>query len=1463
MIRCFPECFRRFWLLCVVAIIMMAGARSMVAQDLQEPYTTSYIIQLRPDVEQKFLYETMQAALSGNAANGASFRMLFPERGGERAALRAQGLDRYMVLENVPSGPTEALSRIASSPYVQKIFPNHSYKIASAPNDSLYSDQWALRKIEAEGAWAVTTGDSSVLVGIIDTGLEWEHPDLVRAVWVNPAEDINGNGRFEPWPAGETVEGVTGDLDGIDQDGNGWVDDVIGYDFVDQDVPNVGDWDAWDPIPFDEFGHGTNVAGVIAATQNNEIGISGVAPGVRLVTMRAFDVTGNGQDDDISTAIVYAADRGVDVLNLSFGDFYHSPLMRDAIRYARSKGVVVVASSGNEGVPDPHYPSDFPEVISVSATDSLDRLSTFSTYGSQISLSAPGVDIFTTDAEGGYIETGGTSFAAPHVSGVAALLKSIHPSWTSEEIQAALELSADDAGRKGWDTDHGAGRLNARRAIELPGPAMVQITSPTIDEGFGNDQVVEIFGSAMSPFLESWQLFIGYGDLPREWFPLNEPQDAGKVRDKLGEFNTLEYSDTIITLRLRLALTNGHATEHRIRLYIDRTKPSLTSFELDNVWRFDRRALGITLETDDLTRVTAWLRKASQNGNEEVYRPLSLESGRIGLTRTHYLMLTSLEMERGVPYDLYLEVANTSGDTLSVGSAALPLLVQLEQEAFPVDRLQLKEYAIPFGFVLNEATDFFGDGEQSILLNRFRGGGFNALTLYTLSGEQFELSDSTDNWAPRDVGDSDGDGLLEVLGQASSRGIVYEQSSENASPFATVLFSDTESANLFVSRFHDFDGDGRDELLAHTSDPDTDEDYYFIGRWNGETYEEIGRMTNPTLPDPNETRNIFGASNTVIGDFNGNGQTDILIADNDADFLVYEYRPDGSLSLIWTDENEGLESDRMIAGGDLNNDGQDEIIVGYRSDLLSNEFGEYEPPFWTVKIFKLNQSNTAELLFRERFAFIRPGDPFRTGMETGDLDGVPGDELAISIFPNMYVFSWDATLNRLRPFWWHNNAVINNPVIQDYDGDGRAELAFGNGDSIYFYQIDPEAARPSAPAGFDGWALSDSTVYLEWEPVPGATGYALYRRLLTPDDGGTTFIRIATLTGTEYVDTGADLPAGRLTANAVYGYFVTTFDETLPVQESDLGELVRVYVHSAPRIEQAIAVDGRQIRITMSELVHEDLYRPGAFDVRTSAQEPVVISTVTNAGDYSVLVTLSQPRYDQILTVTPTLLFRDVYRSPADTTSTVTVQMPEAEEPGERFIATRGFIAAAHTIGIDFNFPIDPGTGTNATLYALSPDGPILDVLIDPNNTQRVLLVMEEEYLLGAFGKDYVIRIDGTMRSEGGQLLNDGTGSVIGFTVNAPHLEEVYVYPHPFSITQDEFVTFARLTRAATVSIYTQSGQLVRQVEAEDGNGGAQWDGTTTGGGKVPTGIYLYKIEGETAEGVGYTSPLRKIAVVP
>ena len=360
--------------------------------------------------------------------NGARIETLvqrFPQLDPQvRRRLPASGLwllsFREPDLDTVPRAIAELRKATDLVQAVQADFIAH---ISATPNDASYSSLWGLHNtgqsggtadvdIDAPEAWNITKGSRSVLVGVIDTGLNYTHPDLAANVWTNPNE-IAGNG--------------------IDDDSNGYIDDIRGWDFVSNDND-----------PADDHGHGTHCSGTIGAVGNNGTGVVGVNWLVSIVGLKFLNASGSGANSDATEAIAYATSIGVTLTSNSWGGGGYDVLMEAAIEDANDAGILFVAAAGNEtnnNDSNANYPAGFPNdnVISVAAITRSGGLATFSNYGATtVDLGAPGQDILSTTLGTGYATLSGTSMATPHVSGACALLKAYRPTLTHAEIKSMI-----------------------------------------------------------------------------------------------------------------------------------------------------------------------------------------------------------------------------------------------------------------------------------------------------------------------------------------------------------------------------------------------------------------------------------------------------------------------------------------------------------------------------------------------------------------------------------------------------------------------------------------------------------------------------------------------------------------------------------------------------------------------------------------------------------------------------------------------------------------------------------------------------------------------------------------------------------------------------------------------------------------------------------------------------------------
>lgn len=303
----------------------------------------------------------------------------------------------------------EVAHRLARHPGVRMVVRDHAARLAYVPNDPLWPDQWHMRTVKADLAWDQSFG-SPVTVAVIDTGVLRTHPDLAGQMWENTGE-IAGNG--------------------VDDDGNGYVDDRYGWDFA------YGDND-----PEDTWGHGTPCAGIVAAAQDNSIGVTGVAPRAKVMAVKACDHNGYLYASYLVPAYLYATSMGARVFSMSYYSDRVTPAERDALEYAWGQGVLPVAAAGNSASVIPYYPASYRKVLSVAAVDSAEQKSWFSNYGASVGVAAPGQGLTTAGSNGGYVGFGGTSGACPHVAGAAALLFGARPGATNQEVRNAIEDTA-------------------------------------------------------------------------------------------------------------------------------------------------------------------------------------------------------------------------------------------------------------------------------------------------------------------------------------------------------------------------------------------------------------------------------------------------------------------------------------------------------------------------------------------------------------------------------------------------------------------------------------------------------------------------------------------------------------------------------------------------------------------------------------------------------------------------------------------------------------------------------------------------------------------------------------------------------------------------------------------------------------------------------------------------------------
>jgi subtilisin family serine protease len=389
-----------------------------------------------------------------------------------------------------PANLSKKISKISGVEWAE---PKYARIVTDGPNDPVFTADtttlYNLYKINAKKAWNINSGNKNIIIAIIDSGVYWEHPDLMQNIHQNLGEDADGDGHTIEWNGTRWVLDP-GDLDGIDNDGNGYADDLIGWDFG--GTNGTSDNNPAEDAPT----HGTLVAGVAGAVTNNGIGIASIGYNCSLMPVKGSrEDLGNTYIIYSSEAIKYAADNGAKVINCSFSGYSFSRAEQEVITYAVSKGAVVIAAAGNNDNNIPTYPAGYEGVLSVAATNINDVRYPASSFGETIDVSAPGQKIYTTWSTEGYSTVNGTSLASPLVAGLAGLVKNQFPNYTPLQIGEQIRVTSDDIYNLNPDPtlQHGLGkgRINAYKALTTTNAVSVRAQNVVFNDEGNNNGLIE------------------------------------------------------------------------------------------------------------------------------------------------------------------------------------------------------------------------------------------------------------------------------------------------------------------------------------------------------------------------------------------------------------------------------------------------------------------------------------------------------------------------------------------------------------------------------------------------------------------------------------------------------------------------------------------------------------------------------------------------------------------------------------------------------------------------------------------------------------------------------------------------------------------------------------------------------------------------------------------------------------
>lgn len=1309
-------------------------------------------------------------------------------------------------------GIPDILVKIARLSSVRWAQPNHLFRSHFTPDDPFYPDQWGLFRVGAQNAWDATKGSENVPIAIIDTGCQMDHPDLIPSFWVNSGEIADN---------------------GLDDDGNGFVDDIHGWDFVDAlTFPTSGDYLERDNDPSDENGHGTAVAGICGAAINNGIGVAGLAPDCPLMILRAGNMDGYLQEDDVASAILYALDNGARVANMSFGDLQASPMLEEVINYAFQHGLLMVAASGNYGSANPVYPAAFGPTLAVGACDEQNFKAGFSSYGVFLDLLAPGTNILSTVMGGDYsaFQGGnGTSFAAPFASATAGLVLSLHPQWDPPSVISAIKSTCDDVGTEGWDSETGHGILRADKAVEVGEALMAEITSPAMGQGFAAADTLDVIGTASGVYISDFSVYTGIGSNPNSWDLIKEANGVQAIDALLVTWRNYEPLDTAYTIRLKVRDIFGNEVEDLVVIYADPSPPTISDISLISVLDADRPSYLLSFNTDDETTGKVWIRDANEPGDRWTSLALNYEA------KEHTVFIGGDLAPK--EYIYYIWVENLSG---LIDSTDILGTIDLTTESIATNYfVQQPPSGIPPGYLYEDATDLDGDGFLEIWEDTLdAGGGKSDLRAY----------EATSSWAftdlgldfgleiPKSIGDSDADSLMELLTLYGGRTRIFEATTQNGFPQPdNVVWSD--SGDVWGAKLLDFDPtDGHGEVLLVSG-----------GVYQLYSNDGSGELVfMQALPDPFDSSGATLSPYCRVNDYDGDGLTELLFGDYGGNLYIYERKMDGTFTLSWSDSLPLLDTGEFITDGDYDGDGNVEFAALAHSQTLL--MGEYQANtrYWGLFIFHQEGDDQYAVVDTLYFFGAESPSDFAAGISSGNVYGNEKSEILLCVYPDFYVVGFNSVSNEYSVLWYYPQCLSNKAVVGDYNQNGHGEMLFNSGNAtLVFEQVGNWSYWPPAPINFSA-APAPDRVILSWDQVTGAETYNVYRG----DDPSTLGFLAEIL---QPLHTYTDFAVQK---DTTYYYAVSTVDLGLPIAEGPTTFPVKAIPNDPPFVigDTAHYESPGFVTVQFNEPMGPSLEDPNHYWIASNSLQPN--SVVSDQGGARAILSFDPVFEDTTYRLIIFELF-DLQGSPFSTlydTLRFTVTAGAETPP---YLITAYPSAGGSTVNLVFSQPIITTELASKNNYSITadplsglttPDPIIISTAAADSNLHNVShLYISANTPIGAQGKIYRVTAKNLHSTSGLAIDTTRNQATLSFAQN--DLDGVYVYPNPYTqgtlVDGEECVVFANLTPDVEIHILTLSGIVIKKLKATGNiSGGIRWYLDNEHGETVGSGIYLYFVSG-------------------
>ncbi len=1309
-------------------------------------------------------------------------------------------------------------ARLGSSAGIEHIQPNYINEMLIEPNDPLFSEQY-LDLIRIPQAWQYETGSEQVIVAIIDSGLWFEHPEFVceSNIWINHSE-------YPP--------------NGEDSSGNGYIDDWRGWNFVDAPELSgiaIGNYVGQDNEPFDETGHGTHVSGIIVAKTNNNEGIAGVCWDIKMMILRAGfrTVTGAGylQDDDAAAAIIYAADNGAHVINLSWGSNRFSRIIADACQYAYEKGSIIVASAGNNPRPEVMYPARLNTTIAVGAVDNNLNPTSFTSYGPDIDLMAPGQNVLSTYLDRDdriYRRLSGTSMSAPYVSGAIALLLSSEPRLSFEEVKSRLLRSSKDMGVPGFDNRFGHGVLDAEKLLTISTGPYVEVTYPTNNQGFS--QSFEIKGTVRTPdffrysvmFTDSkepesfdWKDVITHNNSPHYYY--EEVED-----DVITKFNIPHtLPDNNYLVRILIEDNRGNSYQSRFRVNVNQSKPKLIAESLTVFERYSANFLYYYIQAkfDQSVSLEIELKKNTDIDNE--VQDINI------VHSNHSDSLHILKIPKLAHGDYSFRISAVNNSSFRYTSDWYENMLNVRPYAINSGNYQ-SQIVGPALISIGKSKDYNGNGLPEFIGLEYSPEQDKAeVGVFELNyNREMELQHKFDDYfLPVDSGNTNNGGM-EVLGLMLDTAVIFEAYGAEVYPNVTLWSKDAVNGGNFI----DWNDNGVDDLFLVRSYEDQTIISFF--ERTGNTFTERNTLFNKTESD---NRNQF-VPKVIASDFNNNGYMNVIAADTDGDIMIFEIYNEKQDSLIF--QHRLPVSDAYhISSGDFTGDGYKEFCVGGHS------FNHADPgkTFWYFEFFGYDRdgingtSNRFRSLGYVSFDHYEPVN----AIKAVDFNEDGKYSLVVALTPYLYIVNYEN--KEFKPDWQGSShdtyqiipiaENVNTPsgvIVNDYY-QGKLHS--------HFVSLSKHSGPPT-PAGLTVDPKDEESVLLTWNSND-ADYYYIYRKDCDYNNKyyksyGAVFID--SVTTNYYLDSG-------LEAGKDYCYALQAYNRLYLPPKSELSPWVRATPNPVPTIISATHISPYELHILFDMQLANDAINVGFYRVNNNKGIPLSVNHTHN--------------HKGLL-----LRFRDPFTDPQEPyfveingiKGRTGVPVPnqrfffEFESDFTKPLIVSYTVHKERQLRVNFNKSINPDTALDVNNYDLKT--PLVDKLnrIYEVNVADSALVFIFKNDLKVTNQPYSLKMGKIEDLAGNTLPNDN--NILHFQVaSIDNLDYVQIVPNPMIKGNPGHANMQLiglpLNTKGSFYLYSLAGELIYQEDIDSLTPSRsiwEWNVTNKSGRRISSGAYFYVV---------------------